>query len=162
LAARTPPTIRTQRAGYLAAAERANNPATAAIGWQELNEFVVKHPDAPLAPKALMLVRDHLLATLSCSEAQTQMAQIQTELDDRQLASEAAYQATEIAKRCEDPDLERQLLLAFADRYRFPDAPRWDDVILRLAELEESSDPRKAEAHLKSLIARYESALIAG
>ena len=163
IAATRPPSRRTARALYDAALlrfERTDDVPRALEGFERV---VREHPDDGLGGRALHHWLGHVEATEGKEAALALLRTLDASLAETTLGDDLLWRAHELELALDRRAAARATLAHLVERHPYPQGERWDDALLRLAELAQEDGRREeAIAHLEALLQRAETTTMMG
>ncbi|HJL30434.1 MAG TPA: tetratricopeptide repeat protein, partial [Polyangiaceae bacterium LLY-WYZ-15_(1-7)] len=162
IAAREPPSRRTARALFDAALLRMEELGDRPAALEGFERVLSEHADSGLAGRAL----HHRLGAFGEGEEATKEAflrRLDRELAATRLHDDVLWALHDLHAEAEDRAGARRALERIVAEHPYPQGHRWDDAILRLAEMDvEDGRPRDAIARLEAMLERSEDTTVVG
>lgn len=163
IAAARPPSRRTARALYDAALLRFEQTDDIPRALEGFEQVVREHPDAGLGGRALHHWLGHVEANEGKDAALALVHVLDASLAETTLGDDLLWRRHELELALDRRTDARATLTLLVERHPYPQGERWDDALLRLAELAvEDGRPDDAIAHLEALLRRAETTTMMG
>jgi TolA-binding protein len=126
-------------------------------GIAGLMTVIREHPDHGNALHALAIVADDAEAEGGVAARRRLLEELDPQIAQSELHDDLLFALAELELEQDDRQAGRRALERIVDEHPYPQGNRWDEALLRLADLaEEDGDPAGAIEHLEALTLRHE------